>query len=70
VLKKPRFMSLFIFITVKTALKMSVIKTATKDLRKIRTIIVLVLILITAVSAFKVSIIKTTLEKRFNTLII
>jgi hypothetical protein len=66
VLKKPRFVSLFIFIAVKTALEMSVTKTATKDLRKIRTIMVLTLMLIAAVSAFKVSVTKTASEKRFD----
>jgi cytochrome b561 len=65
-LKKPRFILFFIFIIVKTALKISVIKTALKDLRKTRTILVLILILITAVLAFKVSVIKAASKKRFN----
>jgi integral membrane sensor domain MASE1 len=65
-LKKPRFMLFFMFIIVKTALKMSVIKTALKDLRKTRTILVLALMLITAVSAFKMSVIKAASKKRFN----
>jgi mannose/fructose/N-acetylgalactosamine-specific phosphotransferase system component IIC len=66
VLKKLRFVSLFMFITIKTALEMSVIKTATKDLRKIRTVSVLTLILVATISAFKVFIIRTALEKRSN----
>jgi hypothetical protein len=65
-LKKPRFMLFFIFIAVETALEMSIIKPALKDLRKIRSIAVLALMLITAVSAFKVSVIKTVSEKCFN----
>ena len=65
-LKKPRFILFFMFITVKTALKMSVIKTAPKDLKKIRTMAVLALMLIAAISAFKVSVIKTVSKKRFD----
>ena len=59
-------MSLFMIIKIKTALKMSVIKTIIKDLKKIRIMPVLTLILVIAISAFKVSVIKTVSEKRFN----
>jgi hypothetical protein len=65
-LKKPRFVSLFMIVAVKTALEMSVTKTATKDLRKIRTVPVLALMLVAAVSAFEVSVTKTASEKRFD----
>jgi hypothetical protein len=65
-LKKPRFILFFIFIIIKTALKMSIIKITLKDLRKIRFMTVFVFILITTVSAFKVFIIKTVSEKCFD----
>jgi hypothetical protein len=59
-------MLFFIFIIVKTTLKISVIKTTLKNLRKIRTIAVLILILITTILAFKVSVIKTASKKHFS----
>jgi integral membrane sensor domain MASE1 len=65
-LKKPRFMLFFMFVAVKTALEVSVTKTALKDLRNIRTMAILALMLIAAVSAFKVSVTKTASEKRLD----
>ena len=59
-------MSLFIIITMKTALEMSVIKTITKDLRKIRIVLVLTFMFVVTVSAFEVSVTKTISEKRFD----
>ena len=66
VFKKLRFVSLFMFVTVKTALEMSVTKTVTKDLKKIRTVPVLAFMFVATVSAFEVSITKTVSEKHFD----
>ena len=61
-----RFMSLFMFITVKTTLKISIIKIITKNLKKIKTVLVFAFMFITIISTFKVSVIKNISEKRFN----
>ena len=65
-LKKPRFVSLFMFVTIKIVLEMFVTKTVIKDIKKIRIVLVLVFIFVVTVSTFEVSVTKTASEKRFN----